>query len=641
MDVELPIISVIVDPVDLWDAKKGIYANPLERGIAWERSAEVTFLEASEESHRNQVGFHVPAGIRVHGYSTRSREKKSLRLYFRQEYGLSRLEYPLFTGDGAHNNRGLKRLVLHSGGQDTIQPDWTMLRTPLMSQLARDMDGYAAHCRPVLLFLNAELQGIYQIRNRIDERFFSDEYGIEIADEGESAARWGKLASFFETHDLTLQENYAYVQSQVDIANWIDYYLLQIYAASTDWIATNTRSFQPQTHGGRWHWYFWDVDWTFGLVPWGDHTFNMMDWFLTEDRPGFQENATPFLKLLENPDFRMEFLTRAADLLNGPLALDSVVNQFDELVVELRPDIHYEIGRWSSRSDWEMNVERMRTFIRYRPDFLRQHLVDHFDLDGTAELAFAPPATGKGSIAVNGVLVPESWQGIYFMGTDIEIVAVPENGFCFAGWLPADLPQNARLNVTVDGPKTFTPRFDRHCDQEPQPGDVVITRIQVDDAGEIAEGDWFELLVARSGGVDLRGWRITDNDTKTSSDEGSLIFAQREALSYVPKGTTILIIATESLDNDDQFPTDDLTGADRRMLLYAGNDNLDAVSDPWFNLTLGDSLVLLAPGPTASFHDDKGIAFAIVGDRGHPAITPASFGILEDGVTAGMPSVYP
>ena len=64
------------------------------------------------------------------------------------------------------------------------------------------------------------------------------------------------------------------------------------------------------------------------------------------------------------------------------------------------------------------------------------------------------------------------------------------------------------------------------------------------------------------------------------------------------------------------------------MTLYVGNPNLDTGVDPGFNLGPNDSLVLLAPGPTEAFDDDQGIAFV----ANSTAVTPASFGVLVDGV---------
>jgi hypothetical protein len=127
----------------------------------------------------------------------------------------------------------------------------------------------------------------------------------------------------------------------------------------------------------------------------------------------------------------------------------------------------------------------------------------------------------------------------------------------------------------------------------------------------------------RPGGVDLRGWRVTDNDTKRATDEGSLVFADHPALARVPRGTTIRVNLAPA-----PVPPDDLNAWDRRIVLYAANGNLDTHTDPGFNLGPGDNLVLLAPGPTPALGDDRGIAFVAAGR----AVTPASFGVLADGV---------
>ena len=273
---------------------------------------------------------------------------------------------------------------------------------------------------------------------------------------------------------------------------------------------------------------------------------------------------------------------------------------------------------------------------------MRQHLVHHFDTQGATELNFHPPIEGKGLVAVNEMLLPgEPWQGTFFKETTIQITAVPEPGYCFDGWLPAELPQRSTITVAVNEPQTIIPSFRRDCAQKSQPGDVVITHIQVDDDEGSIEGDWFTLQVSNSEGVDLQGWRITDNDSKTATDEGSLIFPQHDALSHVPGGTSILIVASRTPSNGALFSHDDLSTSDHQMVLYVGNKHLDSNTDPWFNLVQNDTLVLLAPGPTAAFHDDQGVAFTYIGDYNHRAVTSASFGILGDGVTTGVPVIYP
>jgi hypothetical protein len=127
---------------------------------------------------------------------------------------------------------------------------------------------------------------------------------------------------------------------------------------------------------------------------------------------------------------------------------------------------------------------------------------------------------------------------------------------------------------------------------------------------------------------------VTDNDTKTATDEGSLIFGEHPAFARVPRGTTIRIVVTQTVAQAGASrPEDDLSTWDRQMVLHAGNGHLDTEVDPGFNLGPGDNLVLLAPGPTEAFGDDQGIAFVAEGS----AVTPASFGVLTDGVLSPPP----
>jgi hypothetical protein len=643
---QLPMISLIVDPSDLWDPERGIYANPYERGDAWERPADVTYVDRDRRS-----GFHVPVGVRVHGHHSRGFDKKSLRLYFRQEYGVRWLDYPLFAGS---EMRSFKRLVLHNGGHDCQNaPRWNaaLMRNQLADQLALQLDGYATHSQPALLFINGEPWGIYYIRERIDSRFLASHYGIESADLLESPEHiserdvltgdresWDHLLQFVEAQDLADSNNYAYVQSQVDIANFIDYNALQIYAANIDWPLRNVHQFRPRVQGGQWHWMFWDSDHGFGLNPYGvpvDSDF--MARVLDTDAPETGGRDTLLLrKLLENPAFSERFLSRVADLLNTTLAPQSVIAHIDALAAELEPDIAYETMRWPRSGHWESNVEELRDFARRRPDIVRQHAVERFNLNGTAQLTFNPPASGSGTIAVNGTVLPVlPWQGVYFQGIPVQVTAAPAPGYRFAGWDPPDLPQSPAITLTLDAAQALTPRFDALGDDAPRPGDVVFAGYQMHEDSHI-EGGWFELRVTRPGGVDLRGWRVTDNDTKTATDEGSLIFADSPALAHIPRGTTVRVIVTQAGTDP---PEDDLSTWDRQVVLHTGNPNLNTQTDPGVNLGPNDNLVLLAPGPTDAFGDDRGIAFVAAGT----AVTPASFGVLVDGVsntpaTAAAPS---
>ncbi len=435
----LPIVSLVAAPNDLWGEERGILSNPTMSGREWERVATITYLDEN-----GRLGFQEPVGVRLHGQASRFYEKQSLRLYFRRDYGLGRLNYSLFPESDVTS---FDRLVIHSGGQDIASSaaNWTLMRTQLMAKLARQIEIPTTYNQPVLLFLNGELWGIYHLRERADETFFQDHYGIDpvqIVDsphrenaQTTAADAWLDLEAYAAENDLADPDNYAYVTAQIDVDSMIDYYILQMYAANSDWPYNNERLFRQDDPLGRWQWFLWDVDYSFGMMPRSDLNFDMVAWLMTPETPEVQIATRFFRSLWDNPDFRSAFLVRAADLLNTVLAPENVSAQLAEVERDLASDIGYEIARWGSPGNWNASAAEMHTFAEQRTAIVRQQFVDGFDLPGTAVLTLNPPAAGQGTVLLNERLTPDlPFTGSYFMDTTITLTAVPEPGYRFVGW---------------------------------------------------------------------------------------------------------------------------------------------------------------------------------------------------------------
>src|SRR4029077_20757763 len=88
----LPTYSIVMKLDDLFGAQ-GIYANPGGDTIVWERPASLELIYPDGRS-----GFHANCGLRVRGGFSRSTDnpKHAFRCFFRQEYGLSKLNFPVF-----------------------------------------------------------------------------------------------------------------------------------------------------------------------------------------------------------------------------------------------------------------------------------------------------------------------------------------------------------------------------------------------------------------------------------------------------------------------------------------------------------------------------------------------------------------
>lgn len=485
LDATLPVLSLIVEPDDLWSEERGIFFRPGDKGREWERLSELVYLDDSK-----RVGFVAPAGLRVHGHQSRWSAKKSLRIYFRSEYGLAELNYPLYSNGEI---TAYKRLVLDSAAQD--QPaeagNGTLLRKPLVSRMAKLTDVIAAEDRPVILFINGKLWGIYFLRERMDSIFFADHFGIGDLDilgyypfdpepfEGDWI-HWDELMAYVESHDLNDPDHYEFIQSQIDIDNFITFHAFQILIGNIDWPQKSEDRFHPHVQGGKWHWFIWDSDWAFGLAK-GSGVFpDPVTWLLTEEEAetGREQNRRQvsllFRKLMDNPDFELAFIRRLEALLNTVFLPEVVVAELDSLAEQVGPDIDFELLRWQSSGNWVESVEQMRNYVRKRPDIVRQNVIKELGLAGTVELTF-DPAKGRGSVMVNDMLVPElPWTGVFFTGVPIEVTALPADGYRFAGWEPVNLPQSKTLMLTDYFPERIRPRFEADRRSSVSPEDVVV-----------------------------------------------------------------------------------------------------------------------------------------------------------------------
>lgn len=392
----LPVVSVIVDPVALNDPDTGLLNHVLNKGREWERPAHITLLDGNTVINSD-------IGLRIHGGSSREYPKKSWRLYFRSEYGLSRLKYPVL-GENVQPQT-YKRLVVSSGGQD-----WTMLRTRIVNGLADDLAIPTTSSRPSHLFINGNPQGIYMLRNHLSDHFFRGKFGYDVVEqvnpfmEGYEIhapdgidrveqlspvlqARWADnnwelMREFLATQSLRNDENLELVASKVNLPQLIDYYVLHMYLGNIDWIRNNYELFRPleMANGSsvdpRWQFIVWDVDFALGLAPesWGSVEQDMFAYLTNEvGREDLERGAELIQALFENEGFREQFLSRMNELLETTLSESNVNKHIDAAVSEIEPDIDVELLRWGNRGDWAGNVDALHAFAKLRPDFMRDH----------------------------------------------------------------------------------------------------------------------------------------------------------------------------------------------------------------------------------------------------------------------------
>jgi hypothetical protein len=256
----LPALSIVSDEEN-FTGPNGIAHrdNVQERGRAWERPVSVEYIENGDNS-----GFQINGGIRLHGQASRSFAKKSYRLYFRSEYGPSRLDYPLMPDCELER---FKKLVLRGGGQD-LNPFFS---DELARRLYLDCGQVAAHGTFVQLFRNGDSWAYYNPTEYYDEDFFEAWHGGDDqwdvvrhsgVEEGDGVA-WNELLGLLN-QDLSVAANYQAVEARLDVTNFVDYLLLYIFGAGDDWPGNNWTAAREVKEGAKFRFYPWDAEQSFG-----------------------------------------------------------------------------------------------------------------------------------------------------------------------------------------------------------------------------------------------------------------------------------------------------------------------------------------------------------------------------------------
>ena len=250
----IPSVCISTSPANLFCPQRGIYANSPSKGICWERSASFELINPDRTE-----GVQVDAGVRIRGGFSRERynPKHAMRLIFRERYGASKLEFPLFGDEGATDFKNIDlRTSLNHSWANSQSIDNNMLRDVFSRDCQRDMGQPYTRSRFYHLYLNGLYWGVYQTQERAvagyAESYFggkSKDYDVvktkgEIADGNNEA-----LLRFCKQVQQGVSSHAAYMKLQgmtpdgtpngkyekfLDADNLIDYMLITYYTGDLD-----------------------------------------------------------------------------------------------------------------------------------------------------------------------------------------------------------------------------------------------------------------------------------------------------------------------------------------------------------------------------------------------------------------------
>ena len=191
---------------------------------------------------------------------------------------------------------------------------------------------------------------------------------------GRSSAEYVALIDYVREHDLTKPECYEYMCSQVDIQQYMDYIIAEMWICNTD----NGNIKFCKTREGKWKWIMYDVDYSFS-----SYSFNTVQDHLNPDGTGAGNNfSTTLIRgLLENPEFKDAFLRRMAWQMNTIWEEEALLAWINDFEAMIEKDMVKDCARWNRNySSWQRDVEGIRIFARNRNKNMLAHIQWWFDL---------------------------------------------------------------------------------------------------------------------------------------------------------------------------------------------------------------------------------------------------------------------
>lgn len=431
----LPVISIGLNDSYINDPDFGIYVDGSgKNGIAnscinkkvnwnqnWRRPMNIEYFPTeTSTSVINQLG-----EMRIAGGCTRVNPQKSLILYSNKRFGENkRYDYQFFD---EKPNQEIKSFMLRNSGNDfgSTHIRDAAIQSFLGGKVNLDYQAY----QPAILYINGTYFGIQNIRERSDEDFVLANYnGLEDIDMYEISWDEGVVLKAGDAEAYTqmserikapsAQLTYEELASFTDIDEYINYNIIQIYVANTDFPHNNVVLWRPKTPGGKWRFILKDTD--FGLGLYGNTPAHKTMAYATE----IKDHTRLFRRLLDKEPFKEEFIKRFAVYMGDMLNKESTAYVIDSLKQKVQEEMPHHMQRFNLKNNWDDNVNSLKTWCAARNNHMYSELNSHFKLKGIALMTLDVPESMQhsASLSVNGIpLQKPHFNGKYFRGKNVHI----------------------------------------------------------------------------------------------------------------------------------------------------------------------------------------------------------------------------
>ena len=431
----LDVISLVCDPYELWNPQTGLLSEEQDHSERNKKNPESDTVQKTDANGKAKLPFRTPVyrsygkddrqgyveffshetgevyisqGIKMDllGAYSLDMPQKSFKMRAQAALGGKFFNYPLFE---EREYTQYKSFALRNSGNDCV---FTRVADGMMTRL---VDKYlnanlmTLAWRPVVVYLNGQYWGHYNLRERKDRFSIAQYEGLDLEKDKDIyenmtilRAGWGVVQGSNKEYRAMLKEIEAlkpnssaadlqYLEDHIDIDNYIDWYAIKMYFGDSD--PGNIMFYKLPTEGAKWKCLLFDLDWA--LFNSG---FNSPRSYLKAKGMGEQNiNNTIFRKMIESDVIRDRFLRRLGDIFQT-LTTEVMIQELDECCAMIKQELPMHYQRWAGHPDmkylnsdspssasglmryWQQRVDRMKNTMLYRPYKFWGLVQDQFQL---------------------------------------------------------------------------------------------------------------------------------------------------------------------------------------------------------------------------------------------------------------------
>lgn len=477
---DVPVISIITDPENLFGYEKGIYTmgkmyddwvkeNPENaqkhgfdkignynmKGKESERPASIEYFPSDDKKD----GFAENVGIRIAGAVSRTFIQKSLRVLFRKEYGKKNLKYELLPENERSDGQGIvnkyKSFILRNGGNDY---EYAKIRDKALQDLISNRNLETQQGEVIVLFLDGEYWGVYILTEDYNDHYFENNYDIaddnviiiknsriEAGEESDKSL-FNQASSYIQNQDMSNPSNYKQAGEYLDIEDFMWCAAFNIYIGNRDSIfkASNWGMWRVRNPvenvknaDGKWRMLIYDNDLSAGLFG-NENDYNnlLFSEIFNENSHYSKCIGSRFLtSFLKNSTFKNMFINSLCDIRNIDFEINRVYDYMDKLISIIQPlmrDNFIRFGKAINAPEeyYKGEVSKLKTWLYSRYDSFINNIGNFFEFKSPVEVSITSNNFLKGSFTVNNgwKIFEEEFKGLYFTENILYISANPLKG---------------------------------------------------------------------------------------------------------------------------------------------------------------------------------------------------------------------